>query len=63
MLFAQLQRALQYHIWDYSDDTYWHNLVHQSLQSQGKIKHIDLTNTDAAHLELFIQSGLKIATN
>ncbi|KAL3475694.1 NADP-dependent oxidoreductase domain-containing protein [Aspergillus californicus] len=55
---------LQYHIWDYSNDTYWHNLVHlQMLQSQRKIKHIGLTNTDAAHLELLIKSGIKIATN
>jgi aryl-alcohol dehydrogenase-like predicted oxidoreductase len=55
---------LQYHIWDYSDDTFWHNLVHlQKLQSQGKIRHLGLTNTDAAHLELLLKSGVKIATN
>ncbi|KAL4880318.1 NADP-dependent oxidoreductase domain-containing protein [Aspergillus karnatakaensis] len=62
---SQSQIALlQYHIWDYSDDTYWHNLTHlQKLQSQGKIKHIGLTNTDAAHLELLLNSGVKIATN
>ncbi|KAL5340189.1 NADP-dependent oxidoreductase domain-containing protein [Aspergillus crustosus] len=55
---------LQYHIWDYSDDTYWNNFVHlQSLQKQGKIKHLGLTNTDAAHLELLLDSGIKIATN
>ncbi|KAI0134741.1 NADP-dependent oxidoreductase domain-containing protein [Xylariales sp. AK1849] len=55
---------LQYHIWDYSDDTYWHNLLHlRTLQGRGKIKHIGLTNTDAAHLELMIKSGIPIATN
>ncbi|KAH9998899.1 NADP-dependent oxidoreductase domain-containing protein [Xylariaceae sp. FL0662B] len=55
---------LQYHIWDYSDDTYWHNLMHlRTLQSQGKIKHIGLTNVDAAHLELLIDSGFTIAAN
>ncbi|KAF7557644.1 hypothetical protein G7Z17_g611 [Cylindrodendrum hubeiense] len=55
---------LQYHIWDYASDTYWHNLVHlRTLQSQGKIKHLGLTNTDAAHVELLINSGIPIATN
>ncbi|KAK8065517.1 hypothetical protein PG997_012264 [Apiospora hydei] len=55
---------MQYHIWDYSDDTYLHNLDHlRRLQRQGKIQHIGLTNTDAAHLEQLLQSGLPIATN
>ncbi|KAI1270372.1 NADP-dependent oxidoreductase domain-containing protein [Xylariaceae sp. FL1019] len=55
---------LQYHVWDYSDDTYLYNLAHLSnLQSQGKIKHLGLTNVDAAHLELLIDSGFRIATN
>lgn len=33
------------------------------LKQQGKIKHIGLTNTDAAHLELLINSGFEITTN
>ncbi|EON97875.1 putative endoribonuclease l-psp protein [Phaeoacremonium minimum UCRPA7] len=61
----QSQIALmQYHIWDYSDDTYLCNLAHlRTLQEQGKILHVGLTNTDAAHLELLIHSGYRIATN
>ncbi|KAI3391607.1 hypothetical protein diail_7037, partial [Diaporthe ilicicola] len=55
---------LQYHIWDYSDDTYIHNLTHLArLQSQGKIAHLGLTNTDAAHLEMLLDTGFDIATN
>lgn len=55
---------MQYHIWDYTDDTYLHNLAHLSrLQSEGKISHIGLTNTDASHLELLLHSGYQIATN
>ncbi|KAL4796583.1 NADP-dependent oxidoreductase domain-containing protein [Aspergillus venezuelensis] len=55
---------LQYHIWDYTDDTYWHNLVHlTTLQKTGKIRHIGLTNTDAAHLQLLLDSGMRIASN
>ncbi len=55
---------LQYHIWNYSDDTYLHNLAHlRTLQQRGKIRHIGLTNVDAAHLELLLHSGFEIATN
>lgn len=56
--------VLQYHAWDYTDNTYLHNLNHlTTMQKQGKIAHIGLTNTDAAHLELLINSGFRIATN
>ncbi|TVY45493.1 Flagellar radial spoke protein [Lachnellula subtilissima] len=55
---------MQYHVWDYTDDTYLHNLHHLcTLQAQGKIKHIGVTNIDAAHLELLINSGFPITTN
>ncbi|KAI1123717.1 NADP-dependent oxidoreductase domain-containing protein [Nemania abortiva] len=55
---------MQYHIWDYSNDTYWHNLAHlRAMQKEEKIKHIGLTNVDAAHLELLINTGFEIATN
>ncbi|KAI1329009.1 Aldo/keto reductase [Xylariaceae sp. FL0255] len=55
---------MQYHIWDYTDDSYLHNLHHlRILQGQGKIGAIGLTNTDAAHLELLLHSGFEIATN
>ncbi|KAG0647937.1 alpha/keto reductase [Hyphodiscus hymeniophilus] len=62
---GQRQIALmQYHVWDYSDDTYIHNLFHlRTLHELGKIQHIGLTNVDAAHLELLLNSGLPIATN
>jgi diketogulonate reductase-like aldo/keto reductase len=33
------------------------------LKKQGKVLNIGLTNTDAAHLELLINSGFEIATN
>ena len=52
------------HAWNYSDDTYIHNLTHlKAMQKQGKITHIGLTNTDAAHLKMLIDSGLTIATS
>src|SRR6187402_3524624 len=52
------------HVWDYTNDTYIHNLIHlMALQRQGKIAHIGLTNTDAAHLKMLIDSGFTIASN
>lgn len=63
-MFQSQLALLQYHIWDYSDQTYIHNLTHlKTLQESGKIQHLGLTNTDAAHLQLIIDSGFKIATN
>lgn len=55
---------LQYHVWDYTDDTYIHNLTHLSvLRSRGKIAHLGLTNVDAPHLQLLLDTGIPIATN
>ncbi|KAK1980996.1 endoribonuclease L-PSP [Colletotrichum cereale] len=62
---AQSRVALmQYHVWDYSDDTYLCNLAHLgALQRQGKVSQVGVTNVDAAHLELLADSGYAIATN
>ncbi|KAF5674952.1 endoribonuclease l-psp [Fusarium heterosporum] len=55
---------LQYHAWDYSDDTWIYNLMHlQKMQKNGKIQHLGLTNIDSAHLQMLIDSGFNIATN
>jgi aryl-alcohol dehydrogenase-like predicted oxidoreductase len=52
------------HAWDYSDDTFLHNMTHlRELQRKGKIAHLGLTNTDTAHLKMLIDSGFEIATN
>ncbi|KXT00119.1 hypothetical protein AC579_7199 [Pseudocercospora musae] len=57
-------QLMQYHCWDYTDDTYLFNLNHlQKMKTEGKIAHIGLTNVDTAHLELLINSGIEIATN
>lgn len=41
-----------------------HNLHHlRTLKAEGKIGLIGLTNTDAAHLQLLLDSGFPIATN
>lgn len=51
-------------MWDYTNDTYIHNLCHlHSLQDKNKIAHLGLTNTDTAHLEMLLDTGLRIDTN
>ncbi|PSR79294.1 NADP-dependent oxidoreductase domain-containing protein [Coniella lustricola] len=55
---------LQYHIWDYTNDLYIHNLQHLTrLHSSSKIAHIGLTNTDSAHLAMLLDTGFPIVTN
>ncbi|TDZ19481.1 Uncharacterized protein Cob_v007556 [Colletotrichum orbiculare MAFF 240422] len=55
---------LQYHAWSYADDSYLCNLAHlRTLRRRGKIAHVGVTNVDAAHLELLLDSGFDIATN
>ncbi|KAI1871503.1 uncharacterized protein JN550_004497 [Neoarthrinium moseri] len=55
---------MQYHAWDYTDPTYLCNLAHLAvMQEDRKIQAIGLTNIDAAHLELLLHSGYRIATN
>ncbi|KAI8229900.1 putative endoribonuclease l-psp protein [Colletotrichum sp. SAR 10_96] len=50
---------MQYHVWDYTDETYLVNLAHlRTLQMQGKIAHVGLTNVDTAHLEMLLDSGV-----
>ena len=55
---------LQYHAWNYADpswldDLYW---LHE-LKEEGLIRHLGLTNFDAAHLNMVIQSGIRVVSN
>lgn len=55
---------LQYHAWNYADarwldDMFWL----QELQEEGLIRHLGVTNFDAAHLNLVLQSGIKVVSN
>jgi aryl-alcohol dehydrogenase-like predicted oxidoreductase len=55
---------LQFHWWDYNNPYYLDALKYLSdLQGEGIIKHIGLTNFDTAHMQIIIDSGLKIVTN
>ncbi len=55
---------LQYHAWSYADarwldDMFWL----QGLQEEGLIRHLGVTNFDAAHLNMMLESGIKVVSN
>jgi len=55
---------LQFHWWDYRDQRYLDALQHLAdLQSEGKIRHLALTNFDTERLALIIQHGIAIVSN
>lgn len=55
---------LQFHWWEYQDKNYLDALKYMAeLQEQGKIKHLALTNFDTEHLQIIVDSGIKIVSN
>ena len=55
---------LQYHAWSYPDPAWLDTLFElQELKKQGLIKHLGVTNFDAAHLRIALASGIELATN
>lgn len=55
---------MQFHAWDYAhpswlDCLYWL----QELKAEGLIKHLGLTNFDAAHLNIVANSGIEVVSN
>jgi aryl-alcohol dehydrogenase-like predicted oxidoreductase/enamine deaminase RidA (YjgF/YER057c/UK114 family) len=55
---------LQYHAWNYADARWLDDLFWlQELQEEGLIRHLGVTNFDAAHLNMVLQSGIKIVSN
>lgn len=55
---------LQFHWWDYGDDRYLDALRHLAdLRSEGKIRHLGLTNFDSEHLEIIHDAGIPIVSN
>jgi aryl-alcohol dehydrogenase-like predicted oxidoreductase/enamine deaminase RidA (YjgF/YER057c/UK114 family) len=56
--------VLQFHAWSYADPSWLDALLHlQDLQREGLVRHLGLTNVDAAHLNLALATGLPIVTN
>ncbi len=55
---------LQYHAWNYADARYLDELFWlQELQEEGLIQNLGLTNFDAHHLDVVLQSGIPIVSN
>jgi aryl-alcohol dehydrogenase-like predicted oxidoreductase len=55
---------MQFHWWEYQDKNYLDALKYMAeLQTEGKIKHLALTNFDSEHLEIISNTGIKIVSN
>lgn len=55
---------VQFAWWNYDTPGYVEAALHlAALQQKGKIRHIGVTNFDAAHLEEILQAGVKVAAN
>ena len=55
---------VQFHWWDYDDKNYLKAIEYlDELRTAGIIKTLGLTNFDTAHLEEFINMGIKIVSN
>ena len=55
---------LQFHWWDYSDESYLDALDHLTdLQHDGKIHHLALTNFDTERLRIIADHGVPIVSN
>lgn len=55
---------MQFHWWEYRDKNYLDALKYMTeLQTEGKIKHLALTNFDTEHLQIITEAGIKIVSN
>lgn len=55
---------IQFHWWEYQNKNYLDALKYMTeLQSEGKIKHLALTNFDTKHLQIILDEGIKIVSN
>ena len=55
---------LQFHTWTYADPSWLDCLFYlQELKEQGLINNLGLTNFNTAHLNMVLQSGIKVISN
>lgn len=55
---------LQFHAWNYPDPSWLDGLFYlKELKEEGLIKHIGVTNFDAAHLRIALACGIPIVSN
>ena len=55
---------LQFHTWTYADPSWLDCLFYlQELKEEGLINNLGLTNFNTAHLNMVLQSGIKVISN
>ena len=55
---------MQFHAWYYPDPSWLDGLIYlKELKDEGLIKHLGVTNFDAAHLRIALASGIPIVSN
>jgi len=55
---------LQFHTWTYDDPSWLDALEHlMALRAEGRIGELGLTNVDAAHLQMALDSGIEVVTD
>lgn len=55
---------LQFHAWKYSDPSWLDGLFYlNELRQEGLIKHLGVTNFDAIHLKMVLDSGIPLVSN
>jgi aryl-alcohol dehydrogenase-like predicted oxidoreductase/enamine deaminase RidA (YjgF/YER057c/UK114 family) len=55
---------LQFHAWNYADPSWLDGLLWlQELREEGLVRHLGLTNFDAAHLRIVLASGIDVVSN
>ena len=56
--------VLQFHAWSYPDPGWLDCLFHlMEIRAEGRIGHVGVTNFDAVHLDLALQSGIPLVSN
>ena len=56
--------VLQFHAWSYPDPGWLDCLFHlMEIRAEGRIGHLGVTNFDAVHLDLALQSGIPLVSN
>ena len=55
---------LQFHAWNYADPSWLDHLDHlDELRREGRISHLGMTNCDAIHFRMALDSGIPLRTN
>ncbi|MDA0328031.1 MAG: aldo/keto reductase [Gemmatimonadetes bacterium] len=56
--------VLQFHAWSYADPAWLDCMFSlQDLKAEGLIRHLAMTNTDAAHMRMLLDSGVEVVSN